>query len=109
MPGEKRLCVWPGEGKKSFEGVFTAAEQAFRFHSSEIHPIKERPVPIRRGACSCKIDRVTVLAKNLGPVRKSPEYRRTGPLVPLVRGEFPNHARLLLKIINVDDEASSPV
>src|SRR5262249_48090900 len=75
----------------------------------EIEPIEEWPIPVRRSAHSGKVDGITVLANHHGPVRQPASYRSARILVSLVRRKIPKQARLLLKIVNVDDEGLSPV
>ena len=55
MPGEKRSCVRPGEGKKSLVGSLIAAKQAFGFQRLEIEPIEEGPIPVGRRASPGKV------------------------------------------------------
>src|SRR5215831_20625967 len=109
MPSEKRLCIWPGEGKKSLVGVFIAAEQALGFQGVEIELIEEWPVAIGRRARPGQEDRFTIQTNHRESIRQAAPHGNPGVLVPVVRREIPKQTWFLLKIISIEDEGLSPV
>src|SRR3984957_12538791 len=109
MPGQESLWIGPGKGKESFVGSLITAKQTFGFERREIEPIEERPIAIGRSADAPQVDRIPVLANYPGTVRQLASDWSTGVLVLLVSREIPEQTRFLLRVINVDEEAFSPV
>ena len=75
MPGKKCLGFRSGEGKKLLIGSFVAAKEAVAFLRREIEPIEKRPIPVRRVAGACLVDRISVLTHHPNTVRELPFNR----------------------------------
>src|ERR1700683_2803558 len=108
-PGEECLGIPAGEGEESLVGDLVAAEQALGSLTGEIELIEERAVPVGRNAVAVQVDGITFLDDDAGSIREYAQHRIAGVLVKFVGGEIPQQARLLLRIVDVDDEGLSPV